>query len=206
MWRAYQQDTEAVQQWLQKEFPKIKTLARKAKAEIYFADEAGVRSYYHSGTTWAKRGKTPIVSTTAARFGLNLVSAIKPRGQMRFMITKGRVGANVFIDFLIRLLHNAKRPIFLIVDGHSANRAKKVRQFVKSVKDRLRLFFLPQYAPELNPDEWVWNHLKHHGIGRHALSSKLEIKRVVISHMRRLQKPPHLACSFFRTEMTRYAA
>jgi hypothetical protein len=107
-------------------FQKIKTLARKAKAEIYFGDEAGVRSDYHSGTTWAKRGKTPIVSTTGARFGLNLISAISPQGQMRFMITKGRVGAKVFIDFLIRLIHNAKRPIFLVVDGHPAHRAKKV--------------------------------------------------------------------------------
>jgi transposase len=76
------------------------------------------------------------------------------------MITKDRVGAKVFIDFLIRLIHNAKKPIFMVVDGHPAHRAKKVSQFVDSVKDRLRLFFLPPYSPELNPDEWVWNHLK----------------------------------------------
>jgi transposase len=206
MWRAYQQDPEAVEQWLQKEFPKIKTLARKAKADIYFADEAGVRSDYHSGTTWAKRGKTPIVSTTGARFGLNLISAISPRGQMRFMITKGRVGAKVFIDFLIRLIHNAKQPVFLVVDGHPAHRAKKVSQFVDSVKDRLRLFFLPPYSPELNPDEWVWNHLKNHGIGRQAVKTKPQMKRAVISHMRKLQKSPKLVCSFFKAETTRYAA
>jgi len=206
MWRAYQQDPEAVEQWLQKEFPKIKTLARKAKADIYFADEAGVRSDYHSGTTWAKRGKTPIVSTTGARFGLNLISAISPRGQMRFMITKGRVGAKVFIDFLIRLIHNAKQSIFVVVDGHPAHRAKKVSQFVDSVKDRLRLFFLPPYSPELNPDEWVWNHLKNHGIGRQAVNTKPQMKRAVISHMRKLQKSPQLVCSFFKAETTRYAA
>jgi len=206
MWRAYQQDPAAVEQWLQNEFPKIKTLARKAKADIYFADEAIGRSDYHSGTTWAQRGKTPIVSTTGARFGLNLISAINPRGQMRFMITKGWVGAKVFIDFLIRLIHNAKQPIFVVVDGHPAHRAKKVSQFVDSVKDRLRLFFLPPYSPELNPDEWVWNHLKNHGIGRQAVTTKPQMKRAVISHMRKLQKSPQLVCSFFQTETTRYAA
>ena len=206
MWRAYQQDPEAVEHWLQKKFPKIKALARKVKADIYFGDEAGVRSDFHSGTTWAKRGKTPIVSSTGARFGLNLISAINPRGQLRFMVTKGRVGAKVFIDFLIRLIHNAKRPIFLIVDGHPVHKAKKVSQFVDSVKDRLRMFFLPPYSPKLNPDEWVWNHLKNHGIGRQIIDNKPQMKRSVIAHMKKLQKSPQLVCSFFQTETTRYAA
>jgi transposase len=116
------------------------------------------------------------------------------------------VGAKVFIDFLIRLIHNAKKPIFVVVDGHPAHRAKKVSQFVDSVKDRLRLFFLPPYSPELNPDEWVWNHLKNHGIGRQAVTTKPQMKRAVISHMRKLQKSPQLVCSFFKAETTRYAA
>jgi hypothetical protein len=140
--RAYQQEPQAVGQWLQKEFPKIRTLARKAKADIYFADEAGVRSDYHSGTTWAKRGQTPIVSAKGARFGLNLILAINPRRQMRFMITKGRVGAKVFMDFPIRMIHNTKRPIFQVVDAHQAHHAKQVSEFAESVKDRLRMFFL----------------------------------------------------------------
>jgi transposase len=126
MWRAYQQAPEAVDHWLKEQFPKIKTLARRFKADIYFGDEAGVRSDFHSGTTWAKRGQTPIVSTTGARFGLNLASAVSPRGQMRFMVTKGRVGADTFIEFLKRLIHNAHRPIFLIVDGHPAHKQKKL--------------------------------------------------------------------------------
>jgi transposase len=206
MWRAYQQDPEAVERWLKEQFPKIKTLARRLKADIYFGDEAGVRSDFHSGTTWAKRGQTPIVSSTGARFGLNLISAVSPRGQMRFMCTKGRVGADTFIEFLKRLIHNAQRPIFLIVDGHPAHKAKKVAKFIDSVKDRLRLFFLPPYSPELNPDEWVWNHLKNNGIGRQIIHTKAQMKRAVISHMRSIQKSVNLICSFFQAETTRYAA
>ena len=206
MWRAYQQDPEAVDRWLKEQFPKIKVLARRFEADIYFGDEAGVRSDFHSGTTWAKRGQTPIVSSTGARFGLNLISAVSPRGLMRFMFTQGRVRAETFIEFLKRLIHNAQRTIFLIVDGHPTHKAKKVARFVDSVKDRLRLFFLPPYSPELNPDEWVWNHLKNNGIGRQVIHTKPQMKRAIISHMRSIQKSPNLICSFFQAETTRYAA
>jgi transposase len=206
MWRAYQQDPEAVDSWTQEEFPKIQALARRMKAEIYFEDEAGVRSDFHSGTTWGKRGKTPIVSTTGARFGLNLISAVNPRGQMRFMVTKGHVGAGTFIEFLKRLIHNAEKMIFLIVDGHPAHRAKSVAKYVESVKDRLRLFYLPPYSPELNPDELVWNHLKNHSIGRQVIETKNHLRKAVLSHMRRLQKSPALIRSFFLTKTTCYAA
>ena len=157
LWRAYQQDPETVEQWLNDQFPKIKALAKRNQADIFFSDEAGVRSDYHSGTTWAKRGQTPVVPTTWARFGLNLVSAISSRGQMRFMVTKSSVGASVFIEFLKRLIHNVDKPIYLIVDGKPAHKAKKVKAFVESVKERLQSFYLTGYSPELNPDELVWN-------------------------------------------------
>ena len=125
---------------------------------------------------------------------------------MRFMFTQGRVRAETFIEFLKRLIHNAQRTIFLIVDGHPTHKAKKVARFVDSVKDRLRLFFLPPYSPELNPDEWVWNHLKNNGIGRQVIHTKPQMKRAIISHMRSIQKSPNLICSFFQAETTRYAA
>jgi transposase len=205
MWRAYQQDPEAVEKWINEEYPKIKTLARRMKAEIYFGDEAGVRSDFHSGKTWAIRGKTPIVSTTGARFGVNLISAISAKGHMRFMVTKGRVGATTFIEFLKRLIYNIPHMIFLIVDGHPAHRAKKVSRFVESVKGKLRLFYLPPYSPELNPDEWVWNHLKNHTIGRKMIESKTQLKKAVMSHMKRLQKSGHLIRSFFCSKTTCYA-
>jgi transposase len=206
LWRAYQQDPEKVKQWLNDQFPKIKTLAKRNKADIFFGDEAGVRSDYHSGTTWAKRGQTPVVTSTGARFGFNLISAITPRGQMRFMVTKNTVGALVFIEFLKRLIHNAEKPIYLIVDGHPAHKAKKVTKFVESVRERLQLFYLPGYSPELNPDELVWNNLKNHVIGRQVIETKPQMKKAVLSHMKRIQKSPSLICSFFQTQTTRYAA
>ena len=205
LWRAYQQNPEVIQRWVDEEYPKIRRQARKVGAEIYFGDEAGVRSDFHSGTTWGKRGQTPIVSSTGARFGLNMISAVSPRGQMRFMITKGRVNAKVFIEFLKRLLVNAPGPAFLIVDGHPTHKAKCVRQFVESQEGKLRLFLLPPYSPELNPDEYVWNDLKNNCIGRKALSSKEQLRKQVLSHLRKIQKMPALIISFFESPTTRYA-
>ena len=167
--RAYQQDQEKVNRWLQEEYPEIRKLAKKEGATIYFGDEAGVRSDYHSGTTWGIRGKTPVVKTTGARFGLNLISAVSAKGQMRFMTVDGRMNSDKFIIFLNRLIHNQEKPIFLIVDGHPSHKSGKVQKHIASTNGKLRLFFLPPYSPELNPDELVWNHLKNHHIGRKSI-------------------------------------
>lgn len=206
LWRAYQQNPEEVERWLKEEYPKISSLAKRQKAHIFFGDEAGVRSDFHSGTTWGIRGKTPIVSSTGARFGLNMISALSPRGQLRFMITKERIGAKIFLEFIKRLLRDIKGNIFLIVDGHPTHKAVMVKKFTESVKDRFRLFFLPPYAPELNPDEWVWNDLKNNGIGRKAITTPNQLKKEVLSHMRSLQKTPDLIRSFFQAPTTKYAA
>lgn len=204
--RAFQQDPEAVRRWISGEYPKIRAQAKREGAVIYFGDEAGVRSDFHAGTTWAPVGQTPVVPTTGARFGLNMISAISPRGDMRFMLVKGRMSALKFRAFLKRLCHHARRPIFLIVDGHPIHRAALVKRFVASTAGRLRLFSLPPYAPELNPDELVWNNLKTHGIGRQSLAGPVHLRRLVLGRLRALQKRPAIIRSFFQKADTRYAA
>ncbi len=208
MWRAYQQNPKEVERWLSEEYPKIAAKAKRLKARIFFGDEAGIRSDFHAGTTWGVRGRTPIVSTTGQRFGCNMISAVSARGDLRFMVAKGRVGAKVFIEFLRRLLHDVPGRIFFIVDGHPAHKAKLVKTFIESkkVKGRLQLFFLPPYSPELNPDEWVWNDLKNNGIGRKIITSKDQMKKEVVSHLRRLQKTSDKVRSFFQAPTTKYAA
>ena len=108
--RAIERDEALVQQWLKKEYPKIKAMARKEEAEIYFGDAAHIRSDHHAGRSWGRRGETPIVAATGARHGMSLISAITSRGHMRFMIKeKGGVNADVFIEFLKRLIVGAKQ-------------------------------------------------------------------------------------------------
>jgi transposase len=205
VWRAYQQKAEEVQLWLKREYPRIRSLAKRLRAQVFFADEAGVRSDHHAGTTWAPRGRTPVVSSTGARFGLNVISAVSAQGEFRFMVVPGRINAARFIEFIKRLLINAPGMIFLIVDGHPTHHAKVVQRFAQSVKDRFRLFFLPPYSPELNPDERVWNDLKNNAVGRQTMASPAELRNVVLSHLRFVQKSPDRVKSYFNSDTTRYA-
>jgi transposase len=206
LWKAYQQNPERVREWLDKEYPAIREQARQCGADLYFCDEAGVRSDYHAGTTWGKRGKTPVVCGTGARFGFNIISAISPRGMLRFMGVEGSVGAATFIGFLQRLLHGATQPVYLIVDGHPSHKARLVSRFVEATAGKLKLCFLPGYSPELNPDELVWKNLKADGIGRRIHTTKAQMKCIAISHLRRLQRLPRLIRSFFQKPSTIYAA
>lgn len=205
LFRAYEQSPTLVRQWREREYPGIQALAKREGAEIFFGDEAGLRSDYHSGTTWGVRGQTPVVAATGQRFGLNMISAISARGLLRFMVAKGKVNGPKYIEFLQRLIQNAPRPIFLIVDGHPVHKARTVKDFVASTEGRLRLFYLPPYAPELNPDEQVWNHVKNHGIGRGAVAGFEHLKKMVIGRLRSLQKLPWTVRMFFLTPDTRYA-
>jgi len=206
VWRAFQQDPETVEKWVKEEYPRIQALARKEGADIFFTDEAAVRSDFHSGRTWGVRGKTPVVTSTGARFRCNVISAISPRGAMRFMLVPDKFDHEVFLDFLKRLIHNWKRNVFLIVDSHPVHKSAAVAKFVASTKGKLQLFHLPSYSPELNPDEQVWNHLKNHGVGKQPIAGPNQLKRSILCHLRKIQKLPSLVCSFFHTPETLYAA
>jgi transposase len=202
--RAYQQNLEAVARWKTEEYPAIRAAAQKQGATIYFADEAGIRSDYHSGTTWAPVGQTPVVRNTGARYSVNMLSAVTAQGALRFMVHEGTVNAEVFIDFCKRLLADASGPVYLIVDGHPAHRAKATTTFAASTDGRLRLISLPGYSPELNPDEWVWKNVKHDRIGKTGVISKHDLKTKAIGALRRLQKLPALVRAFFADPHLRY--
>jgi transposase len=205
--RALERDEALVQKWLKSEYPKIKKMAKTQGADIYFGDAAHIRSDHHAGRTWGKKGETPVVEATGARHGMSLISAITSKGRMRFMIKeKGGVNADVFIEFLKRLLIGATRTIFLIVDRGPAHRAKKTKAFVETLAGRLKLFFLPPYSPDRNPDELVWKHLKADTVGRMVVTDKADFKGKVVSSMRSLQRNPDKICSFFQKPSLRYAA
>ena len=204
--KAYEQNPSLVKKWLKKEFPKIKELAKKEGAMIYFGDESGLRTDYHSGTTWSPKGETPVVKKTGKRFRLNMISAISSKGQMKFMTVSGKIKGEVFIEFLKRLFVEDKKPVYLIVDGHPMHKSKKVKEYVESTEGVLKLFYLPPYSPDLNPDELVWGHLKYHGLGKVCLKTKEELQKKVISYLRFLQKKPQIIRNFFKKPSLRYAA
>lgn len=207
LFRAMEQDPKRVRRWREQEYPAIQEQARKTGAEIYFGDEAAVRSDCHAGTTWGIKGRTPVVHSTGQRSSVNMISAVTARGQLRFMATKGRVNGLVFTEFLKRLTHKATRPIFLILDGGSYHRSRPVKDYVASLEGKLQLFFLPPYSPELNPDEQVWNYVKHHGVAKAALrGGKKELRKFILARLGSLQKLPWTVRMFFLTPETQYAA
>ncbi len=185
-WLATQQNPDAVEQWKAETFPQIRAEAAATGGRVWFADEAGVRSDYHAGTTWAPVGQTPVVKTTGARHSVNMISAVAPDGSLRFSTYTGRITSTEFIDFCKRLLHDAPGPVFLVVDGHPTHRSKATKTFVESTDGRLRLYLLPGYSPQLNPDEWVWTGVKAAKIGRAGITSQDDLRTKAISALRRL--------------------
>ncbi|WP_431688012.1 IS630 family transposase [Hahella sp. NBU794] len=204
LFRAYQQDPDRVARWKQEEYPRIRQLAKAANAEILFADEASIRSDYHSGTTWSIKGLTPEVKTTGARFGLNLISAVSARGEFHFKVIEGKLNAESFIGFLEDLTYKSERPVFLIVDGHPAHQARKVKEYLATQEGRLQLFFLPPYSPELNPDESVWSYLKHQRLGKMKIAGPDQLRKMALKILRSMKRTPSLIQSLFRHPELKY--
>ncbi len=201
LWRAWQADAEKVQAWKDTEFPRIRARAKKTGMTVYFGDEAGIRSDYHAGTTWAPVGQTPVVKATGARHSLNMISAVTAQGLLRFTTYTGSFTGPVFIEFCQKLLADTERAtgrgVVLIVDGHPVHKAKKVKEWVATTGGRFELITLPAYSPQLNPDEWVWKNVKHDRVGRTSAKTKDEFIALVRAALRRLQRRPDLIRGFF---------
>lgn len=204
--RAFEQDREAVKKWREKDYPAIEKEAKKQGAQIHWADETGIRSDHHAGRSYAPKGKTPVVNKTGKRFGANVISSITNRGELRFMVFKTRFTAPVFIEFLTRLVRKADRMIFLIVDGHPVHRSAAVRAWVEENSKKIRLFFLPPYAPESNPDEYLNNDLKSNAVGRKAFHDLGGLLGEVRTYLRSTQKRTDIVRSYFRHPDVAYAA
>lgn len=197
LYRSWKQDPARVGQWKREEYPAIKARAAAVGATILFADEASVRTDYHAGTTWAPVGRTPVVTGSAVRHAVKMVSAIGQRGQLCFQVHEGSMNAERFVEFCQCLVHGFDTPVFLVVDGSSVHKARIVTQYVASTQGRLELFFFPPYAPELNPDEWVNKNVKHDRIARAVPLTRDELTSIAIDALERLKKCPGIVRGFF---------
>ena len=203
--KAIEQDPERVAQWEHEEFPAITKRAHKEGAELYFGDEAGVRSDYHSGTTWAPVRHTPVVRTTGDRKSVSMLSAITRKGAISFEVRTGTVDSQVFIDFCTKLMADTDdRKVFLIVDRATYHTSGKTRKFVEKTKGKLTLFLLPSYSPELNPDELVWKSVKHDGIGKSSIRNVAELHSRAIGALEYLRDFPEIITRFFRAPRLAY--
>lgn len=203
---AFERDPAAVKRWLKETYPAIRHRAKREKAEIYWGDETGLRSDHAAGRSYSPRGETPVIPGTGQRFGCNMISAITNRGRLYFMVFKIRFTVPVFLEFLRRLERQLGRPLYLIVDGHPVHRATAVRTWLKEDGRKIRLFFLPGYSPELNPDELLNQDVKSNALGRRRARDQTELLHNVRGYLRGRQRRPHIVRNYFREEPVRYAA
>jgi transposase len=204
IYKAYEQNPEAVKKWLQEDYPAIHKQAKIEKAEIYFGDESGLRSDHTAGKSYSKKGNTPIVIKTGQRFTVNMISAVSAQGNKRFMLFRGKFNSERFIKFLQQLIKNAKRKIFLIMDNYSVHKTKQVMQWIEKHADKLAIYYLPTYSPELNPDELLNQDIKTNVVGKLRASNAHQLKLNVKSHLKKMNKEKIV--SFFKHQQTKYAA
>jgi len=204
--RAYERDPVAVRRWLKKQYPAIRALARRERATIFWGDETGMRSDHQAGRSWGRRGQSPVIPGTGKRFRCNLISAITNRGKLAFMVFDGRFTAGVLVGFLRRLVRHAGRKVFLILDEHPVHVAERVERWVERHRRRIRLFFLPGYSPELNPDELLNQDVKTNAVGRKRPRDKTELMSNVRRHLWSTQRQPQKVRRYFRHPSVRYAA
>lgn len=181
--KAFEQKPEKVKEWMAKEFPAITKKAKKENAIIYFGDETGMRSDYQAGTSYAPKGKTPVIKKTGQRFSLNMISAISNRGYLQFMIIDGRFNGDVFITFLKQMIKYSRQKIYFVTDGHPAHKTKKLKEWLEENKNKIEVFFLPPYSPELNPQEYVNQDVKTNVIGKKRPINKAQMRNDVEDFM-----------------------
>jgi transposase len=196
-YQAHQQDPEKRRQWTEEIFPGLVKRAEKEGAKIFFADEAGCRNDHQSGTTWAPVGETPVVKFTAKRESIGMISAISMRGAMSWMIFEGAMNSTRFIEFLKELTRDVRGKIFLVVDNVSYHKSAEVNAWAEKHENRIELFFLPGYSPDLNPDEWVWKNVKNDSVARIVPDRSGQLFEIAEKAMRMLRNSPEKVRSFF---------
>jgi transposase len=110
------------------------------------------------------------------------------------------------LDFLRRLIRQIPQKVFLIVDKHPVHLSAKVTRWLERHGDRIRLFLLPSYSPELNPDELLNHDVKANAVGRKRAKTKVEMIQNVRRHLRRRQRQPEVIKRFFQEKHVVYAA
>lgn len=204
--KAYEQRPAEVKRWLDEDYPAITERAKAEGAEIHWGDETGLRSDDVRGRSYAPKGRTPVVKVCSNRESLSLISSVTNQGKVRWMVFGGALSAKILIRFLKRLIQAAQRKVFLILDNLRVHHAKVVREWLQTQVERIEVFYLPSYSPELNPDECLNADLKQTVTSKAPARSKGQLRKVTVAHLRKLSKLPQRVKNYFQHQPVRYAA
>ena len=202
--RAYQRDPEAIEAWRLERFPAIARQTKAAGGEVYFWDESGFRADTVHGKTWGKKGETPVVERPGQRQSISAASAVNARGAFWYCTYHGGLTAELFVALLRRMMRRRSKPVHLVVDGLPAHKTALVKSYVASTNGMLTLHFLPGYAPELNPDELVWSHMKRTGVARAPLRRGEKLREKIEAQLGAIKRMPRLIRSFFKAPSVSY--
>jgi transposase len=197
VYQALERDPEKRRIWMEETFPAIKERADREGAKIYFADEAACRTDHHAGRSWALVGKTPVVGHIAARERIGMISAISMRGDIHWMIHTESMNSSLFIAYLDYLIQDVDGKIFVIVDRARCHTSEETYGWLARHKDRIELFLLPAYSPDMNPDEWVWKNVKHDNVYRVVPQEPGQLFAVASKALHALRGAPEKIRGFF---------
>lgn len=204
--RAYQRDPQAIERWQRETYPAIARKAKRQGAEVFFWDESGFRADTVHGKTWGVRGQTPVVQRPGQRQSVSAASAVTAQGAFWFCVYEGALNGELFVELLKKMMHRRRNPVHLVLDSLPAHKRTIVSEYVALTEGRLTLHFLPGYAPDLNPDELVWSHVKRTGSARRPLQKGEKLREKIEEQLATLQKLPSLIRSFFNAPSVAYIA
>jgi transposase len=202
--RAYQRDPQAIERWQRETFPKIAQMAKARGGEVFVWDESGFRADTVHGRTWGVRGQTPVVALPGQRQSFSAASAVSAKGGFWFCTYGGALNAELFVTLLRQFMRGRRKPVHLVLDGLPAHKKACVREYLESTRGRLTLHFLPGYAPDLNPDEFVWSHVKRTGAARRPLQKGEKLRDKIEAQLAILKRMPSLIRSFFLAPSVAY--
>lgn len=203
---AFERNPKKIEIWLNEDYPAIKRRASLEGARIYWGDEMGLQSSDNRGRTYGIKGKTPIIKKTGSRFKCNMLAAISPQGFMNWMVFEDNFTSEKFISFLGRLVRQIKQKIFLIVDNHKVHHSKKVKAYVAKHKDKLELFYLPAYCPDMNPQELVNQDVKANANNFRAVKTINELTTNLRYYLTKIQFNEAKIMNYFTKQQVAYTA
>lgn len=203
--KSYKQQPQVIKDWIDNEYPKISQEANRDKAQIHWCDETSISSREIIAKGFSPKGQTPILEIPSGRFSVNMVSAIASRGDVRFMLFENYMNKELFIEFLRRLTKDQKTKIYLILDNSAIHHSKAVKAWEIKHQDKIKLFYLPPYAPEHNPVEYLNQTLKVKLKNRPKDKTRRGLRTSVSQEMKSLQNSKKTIKSLFDAPKVRYA-
>lgn len=173
---------------------------KKAQREgrvIVFIDESGLSERPTRVRTWAPKGQTPVIQFHFNWKQLSMIAGVSFTNAY-FRLHEGSIKSAQIVDFLEALVRQIGRKLLIIWDGLKAHRSRVVRDYVDGLDGKIELAFLPPYAPELNPVEYLWAWLKRHALANYCPDSLAELATTARGKLRSAQRRTSLIAAFWK--------